>query len=123
MRRPSYGLCLPCRLVRVIDADTVVISLPGSEREWHIRLLHTWAPEKNTKRGLAGKYMAEQLLEEHAADLAVFIPSPTRPTKILQDILTFGRLLGYIFLDDKTTLNEELVKAGLAELEKPKESG
>jgi len=112
MRRPPYGLSLPCRLVRVLDGDTVEVSLRNSDRKWKLRLLDCWAPEKNTPEGKEAKAYAESLLEGRD-DLAVFIPVPEDPLKLLS-AATFDRVLSYLFLDSRTTLNESMVQAGHA---------
>ena len=74
-RRPPYGLCLPCRLVRVRDGDTVEVSLPGSDRVYALRLIDCWAPETRGKErmlGLRSKSAAQRMLA-NAKQLAVFV--------------------------------------------------
>lgn len=112
MKRPPYGFCLQCRLRRVIDGDTPVISLRGSDREWKLRLLDCWAPEKDSAFGKASKAHAEKLLSE-TKDLAVWIPAPGDPLHILA-ALTFDRIVAHLYLNATTTLSDEMCKAKMA---------
>ncbi len=115
--RPPYGLCLPCKLDHVRDGDTVVINLPGSGREWAIRLINCWCPELHQPGGKEAKAFAKTLLED-AEDLAIYIPAPTHVANLLKN-LTFDRIPGRVFLDRYTSLGEELIKARHATRDKP----
>jgi len=111
MRLPPFGLSLPCRFRRCRDGDTVEVSLPGSDRIWAIRLLGCSCPELCEPGGAEAKGAAEAALD--AADhLAVFIPAPKDPVRLLRSILTFDRVLGHVFLDTETTLSDILVRGG-----------
>lgn len=118
MNLPPYGLSLPCSVRRVIDGDTVVVSIPGSERQWRIRLLDCWAPELSTEAGQIAKRAAEELVAD-ADQLSVFIPAPANAVEPLS-ILTMGRVLGHVFLRTDQTLSEAMVARGLAFKEKPR---
>lgn len=118
MQLPQYGLTLPCIVRRVIDGDTVIVSIPGSQRQWRIRLLDCWAPELSTEAGQAAKRAAEELVAD-ADKLSVFVPAPANAVAPLS-ILTMGRVLGHVFLRTDETLSEAMVARGLAVKEKPK---
>jgi len=121
MRRPPYGLCFPCEVLRVIDGDTVVVarrlaSGQLSPHRWRIRLLGCWAPERNTPEGREAKAEAERLLAKVEFP-SVFIPGPLDAEDILSGT-TLGRLLGHVFIDARTTLSEAMVARGMATREK-----
>jgi endonuclease YncB( thermonuclease family) len=119
MTRPPYGLCLPCRLVRAIDGDTVVVALPGSCREWSIRLLDCWAAEMDTPQGRRAKDFLESRLAGQEG-LAVFVPAPKEPIHLLRQLVTLDRVLARLFLADGRDVSELMVAGGLASPEKPK---
>ncbi|MFH1184689.1 MAG: hypothetical protein V1755_06575 [Chloroflexota bacterium] len=112
MRRPPYGICLPCRLRRVRDGDTVEVSVLGSDRLYALRLIDCWAPESNCPAGKQSTAKAEELIGKAKA-LAIFIPAPHDPLRLLRSI-TFDRIPAYLFLSGSVTLNEAMVKAGHA---------
>lgn len=118
MNLPPYGLTLPCIVRRVIDGDTVEISLPGSDRRWPIRLLDCWAPELPTEAGQIAKRAAEELVAD-ADQTSVFLPAPRDAMKLLA-MTTMGRLLGHVFLRTDQTLSEAMVQRGMAFKEKPR---
>lgn len=117
MQLPPYGLCLPCRVRRVIDGDTVEVSLPGSDRIWPIRLLDCWAPERNTVEGQAAKAFAQRVVDEAEGELSLYVPAPEDGFRLLE-ILTMGRLLGHIYVGTEDTLSEIMVRSGHATKEK-----
>jgi len=104
MIRPPVGICLPCTVTRVIDGDTVEVTLPGSQRPLAIRLLDCWAPERKTPRGVI----------EEAEETHLFVPAPEDCRHLLADLFSFGRLLGHIFIGASETLSERMVKTGHA---------
>ena len=93
-------------------ADAIEIKLPGSERIWPIRLLDCWAPEPASFAGRAATARAAELLAA-APQLSVFIPAPSDPLKLLGAV-TFDRVLGWLYLDGRRTLNDQLVLEGHA---------
>lgn len=115
--KPQTGFTARCKVVRIIDGDTIVVKW---EFEEHIRLLSCWAPESRTTdpeekvRGLAAK--------QHLIDLAkpgtegiVFIPAGYDLSKTQ----TLNRLLGYVWIDgNEKSLNEIQVESGHAKLVK-----
>jgi endonuclease YncB( thermonuclease family) len=113
MIRPPAGFCLRVDLVRVVDGDTVIVRLPSSKYEWRIRLIDCWADELKTLKGRAAKAQCETLMKDKV--LHVWIPELTHVVELLKN-LTFDRIPGYIFIDEDTTLNEEMVRTGYANL-------
>lgn len=123
MRRPPLGLCLPCQLSRVVDGDTIEVTITGGVA-WRLRLIDCWCPEvrgADREKGLAAKRAAEQALEK-ATSMAVFVPLPTLPVPAkshdsplnLLGLLTFDRVPAWLYLDETQTLNALLVKQGHA---------
>lgn len=112
MKRPIAGLCLPVRIVKVRDADTFVVRLPTSSYTWAIRLLDCWAPEKKTPEGKVAKAFVEDLVGELGI-VHLWIPAPEHVENLLKN-LTFDRLLGHLFIDERRTLSELIVQAGHA---------
>ena len=74
--------------------------------------------------------MAEKLLvQADPTVLRLFIPAPTS-SNVLKDLLSFDRIIGYIFISEHdnteypfVTLNEALVMAGKASSSKNGELG
>ena len=112
MQRPRFGLSLPCELIRIKDADTVVVSILRGRFRPAIRLIGADAPESDTQEGMAATAFAEELLGNCTA-LSLYIPA-TRHLENLLTNLTFERLPGYIFLDEYHTYSDALVQAGHA---------
>lgn len=117
LETPSERLVTSGRIKSVYDGDTVVLELT---KEVRVRLLDCWAPEIRTRdenekeRGYAAKAYLESLLESGEIVL-VDIPMTTK----LQDSLTFGRVLAYIYTDvdddgTKENVSKEMVEAGHA---------
>jgi endonuclease YncB( thermonuclease family) len=94
---PQERLVTTARVKSVYDGDTIVVELT---KEIRVRMLDCWAPEDRTKdadekiRGYAAKEFLQSMLEEGDVVL-VDIPM----TGKLQDSLTFGRVLAYIYKD------------------------
>lgn len=115
--RPPYGVSCPCTLVEVTDGDTVKITLPASSRILRIRLLDCWAAERNTCEGQKAKAALQDILRG-AENLSVFLPFPANAFDLLGDMLTFGRILGHLFVDDGESVSERMVRDGHAAREK-----
>lgn len=124
MIRPAVGLCVPCRVVKVIDGDTVeIVAVTGLH--WRIRLLDCWCHETNRgpdmrrAKGRAAKEFAQQAIDD-ARSCHLWIPSGEDVERLVAagaeanplDLFTFNRLLGHVFVDDETTLSELMVRAG-----------
>jgi len=117
MNLPTPGITLSAKFVRVIDGDTVVLSLLDHRLRPHVRLLDTWADERNTSNGRAAKHYAEQVLEK-AAEIWLHVPEPGNLNSLLAN-LSFDRILGYVFVTRTETLNEMLVANGFATKDRP----
>ncbi len=126
MKLPPLGLCLPCRVVRLIDGDTLEVTVVTGAR-YRVRLLACWCHETNRgpdrlrEKGRAAKAFAQQCLDEARAT-HLFVPAPDDVELIVGagggasplDLMTFNRVLGHIFVDAETTLSERMCRAGHA---------
>jgi len=115
LKRPQYGISLPCTFHHARDADTIVVQLRNSGLLWAIRLIDCWAPEirgEEKPEGIDASIAAIALLKT-AKELSVFIPVENIGENVLK-FLTFDRIPGYLYLDDETTLNEKLIELGHA---------
>ena len=126
MKRPPVGLCVPCRVVRVIDGDTVeIVAVTGLT--WRVRLLDCWChetnrgPERLRAKGAAAKAFAQECVDE-ARVCHVWVPSGEDLEELVAkgksvnplDLATFNRVLGHLFVSDEATLSELMVRAGHA---------
>lgn len=104
---------MPVEFEHCRDGDTIVVSIPGSAFYWAVRLKDTWCPERGTTIGDKAKSFAAKHMAEIPGRLSrLHIPLPAGQN--LLGSLSFDRVIGYLFLDEKTTLNELLVHAELA---------
>lgn len=109
---PSPGLVTPVRVVEVYDGDTVTVEWTVRAR---VRLLDCWAAEIRTtdpeekQRGLAAKAYLQQLAEGQPALLQI----PTSDASGLQDLFTFGRVLGRLWIAGEE-VSAQMVAAGHA---------
>ncbi|MBK8916449.1 MAG: hypothetical protein IPM64_17930 [Phycisphaerales bacterium] len=113
--RPPLGLTKACRVVRVVDGDTLDVEVRYQLR---VRLLDCWAPESRTKdltekdRGLASKEHLEQLAPA-GSQAVLFVPGSADGS--LGELLTLGRVLGHVWVGpDPHSLSERQRKAGHA---------
>lgn len=113
MIQPRFGLCLPCKITEVYDGDTLVVETFGGGR-LRVRLLDCWAPELRHPGGVESRNYARWHVAR-CKKSAIFVPFKGNITAML----TFGRVLAYVFLDKKN-LSEMLVEAGHAFTSKPK---
>lgn len=102
-----------CKLSRIIDGDTVEVEIV---RRVRVRLLDCWAPE--TKRT---KHSSEKPLGLRAkAALQKMAPVGSECTLAIEpdgdlyagDGLTFGRVLGRVWVDDKISIAEQMRLGG-----------
>lgn len=114
-REPN--LTLPATVTRVIDGDTVEVQICLTA---DVRLLDCWAPETRTRdaaekaRGLAAKNHLSELVADKEVLLCVPFPQEGGD---LGSVLTFGRVLGHLYLpdaEDGRTVSEMMVEAGHA---------
>jgi len=102
------GLATATRVERVIDGDTLVVSI-GS-REERVRLLGVDTPEM-PRRGWPGEYLADEaraFVEQQVGNGTVRLESdPQR-----KDRDKYDRLLRYVELPDGRLLNAELIRQG-----------
>lgn len=102
-----YG---PYKVVRVVDGDTIVLSIDAVESK--VRLIGINAPEsvhadesKNTPEGR----MASAYLKERLQNKEVFLEYDVGRTD------RYDRILAYVYQDDATTMvNADLVQNGYA---------
>ena len=102
-----------CKIVRVVDGDTIDVDIDLGFNHWihgeRIRLFGVDCPECRSRdkeekaAGLAAKDFVKRLLHDGG--------TYTLTTK---EKGKFGRYLGTIFLTDKTSINDALVKERLA---------
>ncbi len=115
--RPSPGITLPCKVINVVDGDTVDVQIVQIVR---IRLLECWAPESRTRnaeekaRGIAAKV--------HLQTVATAKPGtawiPTGQT--FAESLTLDRVLGHVWIDGRPdSLSELQVSSGHASRTRP----
>ena len=103
-----YGLY---DVVRVVDGDTIIVNIDGEETK--VRFIGVDTAEsvhpdetKNSKSGKeASEWTAELLLGQQ-----VYLEYDIDKTD------DYGRTLAYVYLSDGRMVQEELLKAGMAEL-------
>lgn len=123
---PPTGLCVRAEFVKARDGDTIEVRMQGSAYTFALRLIDCWCPETDSRDpaqkaiGLKGKeFTTEQCRKGW---LTVFVP--LKATDYPLKSLTFDRVPAWIYVgDERTTLNEQLVKAGLASTQKNKPLG
>lgn len=133
MKRPPYGLHIPCRVTEVRDGDTIVVSI-REPFSWAIRLLDCWCPESRSKdakekaAGIAAKAYCQRLVDA-SQQLSVEIRWPEdlvariksgEQINPLRELATFDRIVGIVWIDDGRTLNEAMIAAGHATKAKQK---
>jgi endonuclease YncB( thermonuclease family) len=123
MQEPPKGITTDVKVVRVIDGDTVDVSITRTIR---VRLLDCYAPETRTKdskekvRGHESKkYLYDMLTQVFYNDRAarkqkqvtLFMPADDKGE--LKDNFTFSRVLGRLFVNGED-VSELMVEAGKA---------
>jgi micrococcal nuclease len=112
------------RVKRVIDGDTLKINYKGKEES--VRLIGIDAPESrpNKKAKNDAQRSGEDLktitaMGKEATNYVKTLVKPGDMVKIELDVQKrdkYRRLLGYVYLSNGKMLNEEIVKAGYANL-------
>lgn len=98
-------------VVRVVDGDTIIVDIDGDETR--VRLIGIDTPESvhpddtlNSERGkIASDFTSELLTGKQ-----VYLEYGEEKTD------KYGRTLAYVFLSDKTMVEEELLRSGMAEV-------
>lgn len=94
MTIPEVGYTVPVTVSRVIDGDTLEVSIV---KKINVRLLNCYMPEvkgKNKELGLLAKEYMIRLLE-NSKEVILHIPGEEN----LSNDFTFGRVLGRIYID------------------------
>ena len=112
------------KIVQIVDGDTLTVQHNG--RTEKVRLIGIDAPESSinnkTKKDAArgnGDIDAITKMGKEATRFVKKVVKPGDPVTIEFDKQTrdkYGRLLGYVYLANGKMLNEEIVKAGYANL-------
>lgn len=93
------------KIEKVVDGDTVDVFIDLGFSVWHkerIRLSGIDTAEKNTEFGKATKKLLVDTIEGKMVKLQV-----SKPDK-------YGRYLGKVFLNDEQSINDQLIKHGIA---------
>ncbi len=114
MNLPPYGFCCPCRFVRLLEPDRIVVRLrtepPQAEEVWTIRLSSVAAlPSQDTPQGRAATDFVENLLDDFGDSLSAFVASPAA---VLQRYSRGRTFEGEVFLGTEQRLSEALIRAG-----------
>jgi endonuclease YncB( thermonuclease family) len=113
---PPIGLTTDAIVTKVIDGDTLEVEI---SRKVRVRLLDCWAPESRGEDSSLGK-AAREHLRQMVTGHSVVCQFPASPDGEVQDIFTFGRVLGRVWrAKDGVNLSEQMVKDGFACKEKP----
>lgn len=98
-------------VVRVVDGDTIIVDIDGDETR--VRLIGIDTPESvhpddtlNSERGKTASDFTSELL----TGKQVYLEYGEEKTD------KYGRTLAYVFLSDKTMVEEELLRSGMAEV-------
>lgn len=108
MKKPGFGAMSPATLIRVVAGDTLVVKVRGFDLT--VRLLDVWASETHGEKkaeGLAAKgWMVDKL--PVGSELEVHVP--TGHGNKVSKILTFGRVLAFVWLKGEAiSLNEQII--------------
>lgn len=110
--KPEPSITLPCEVVAVHDGDTVTVE--GTWRT-NVRLLNVWAPELREPGGKKALDHVSKLVRSRKATLSI----PLDGARSIGDVMTFGRVLGEIWMDDGCeSVNTLMVRDGFATREK-----
>lgn len=112
------------RVLWVVDGDTLKVNYKGKEES--VRLFGIDAPESriNKKAKNDAQRSGEDLktitaMGKKATNYVKSFVKPGDTVRMEFDVQKrdkYGRLLGYVYLSDEKMLNEEIVKAGYAQL-------
>ncbi len=106
-KKPEAGMCLPGTIVAITDGDTLKVEI---KLHVNVRLLDVWAPELKQDRGPESR---DKLMKYIGHDCLCEIPGGS--AKHLGQLMSFGRVLGRIWVDnEESSLNELQVKNEVA---------
>jgi len=114
---PASAITLPCQVVRAIDGDTLDVDVTVRVR---VRLLAAnkggcWAPEKNTPAGKAAADSLALAIASSGGEVVTGTLSVPIKGFELQDVFTFGRVLGNVWIDGQNkSLGEQQIALGHA---------
>lgn len=113
-----------CRLIRVVDGDTIIINYNGSHER--IRLIGIDTPESGnnpkTRRDAERSKVDINSIIEHGKKATAFVEQILLDEEFVlvefdvQKRDRYKRLLGYVYLQDGRMLNEMIVRSGYASL-------
>jgi endonuclease YncB( thermonuclease family) len=116
---PPLGITTRCRVIEVIDGDTLEVDVVKRVR---VRLIDCWAPEIRTKNDVVKKAgaAAKKNMQYMAEDLDGVLFIPGHENNEIGDSLTLSRVVGQVWVDgpDKRSLAERQVAAGHASTHK-----
>lgn len=128
-KRPPDGLTVPVNFIRAIDGDTIEVTGALTSFVWAVRLKDCWCHELHdsdeslSRLAVEAKRETEALCKLAGSELRVtvsmdgdYLRSVREQGKSINPLnyATFNRVLGVVWLDDKTTLNQKLIEMGLA---------
>lgn len=114
---PQLGLTARATVDRVVDGDTIDVSLRLPVR---IRLIDCWAPEVTGRQKIFGEAAKAALADMLPEGTTVVVNVPSGEADKLGDVLTFGRALGHVWDDpDGPSIAELMIAAGYATEAKP----
>lgn len=100
----------PARVVRVVDGDTIVVAIDGEE--YRVRYIGIDTPE-TVHPDKPVEWMGP---EASAANKALVEGKTVYLEKDISETDQYDRLLRYVFLEDGTFVNAELVRLGYAQV-------
>jgi len=121
--QPRPGLTIPVQWLRVIDADTIVVTSTLTGRKIRVRLSGCDAPERHSDDGIAATRWVESYLEEYAVGgMLLHLPLPEDKdgsgvidmAELLQHYVSFERVVGELWVGGYS-LAESLILRGYAD--------
>ncbi len=98
------------KVVKVIDGDTLDVSLNG--KTTRVRLIGVNSPESVDPRKSVECFGVEASNEAKKLLLGQFVKLESDDSQ--QNIDRYGRLLRYVYLEDGTSFNKEMIELGFA---------
>ena len=103
---PRPVLRVPCKVVEVVDGDTVTVEVTLRAR---VRLTDCWAEERTTRPGAR----ATRYLQQCAMDKDGILEVDLGKMQRLDEAFSFGRILGRVYIDGED-IGSRVVRAGHA---------